>query len=149
MNMALRVLSVSFLVYRWNVKYKIAYARTMYKGYDLQAGDEIDHAIKKVFQSKKPQINEWLYIEPYNPERVIEAITYLEPISLPLVISSDIDYRQPDSIDLPDKIVQVSILRWRHKRGLEWDMPYGYLIPNKIRLFIKNTSLAETLVPLV
>ena len=55
MNQAIRILAFVKQLKDSNLRYKIAYRRTIYYGYNILNGDELDYAIYNHFNQIGPQ----------------------------------------------------------------------------------------------
>jgi hypothetical protein len=92
MNQVIRVLAFVKRLKDSNLRYKIAYRRTVYNGYDIQNGDELDNAILDCFNDKKPTTIGWKFIGidsgNLNLTHILNTFT---PRKIPLIINPRLD----------------------------------------------------------
>lgn len=92
MNQVIRILAFVERLKDSNLRYKIAYRRTVYNGYDIQNGDELDKAILDYFNDKNPTTIGWDFIGidtgNLNLTHILNTFT---PRNIPLIITPKID----------------------------------------------------------
>ncbi len=92
MNQVIRILAFVKRLKDSNLRYKIAYRRTVYNGYDIQNGDELDKAILDYFNDKNPTTIGWEFIGidtgNLNLTHILNTFT---PRNIPLIITPRLD----------------------------------------------------------
>ncbi len=92
MNQVIRILAFVKRLKDSSLRYKIAYQRTVYNGYDIQNGDELDRAIFDYFNDKKPTTIGWEFIDidtgNLNLSHILNTFT---PRNIPLIITPRLD----------------------------------------------------------
>jgi len=92
MNQVIRILAFVKCLKDSNLRYKIAYRRTVYNGYDNQNGDELDNAILDYFNDKNPTTIGWEFIGidtgNLNLTHILNTFT---PRNIPLIITPRLD----------------------------------------------------------
>lgn len=92
MNQVIRILAFVKRLKDSNLRYKIAYRRTVYNGYGIQNGDELDQAIFDYFNQKDPTTIGWEYIglDTGNLD-LSQILNTFTPRNIPLIISPRLD----------------------------------------------------------
>lgn len=92
MNQAIRIISFIKRIKDSNLRYKIVYRRTVYSGYNIQTGDELDHAIYNYLNQLNPTTISWEYIgvdtEFLNLRHILNTFTSR---NIPLIITPCLD----------------------------------------------------------
>jgi hypothetical protein len=92
MNQVIRILLFVKRLRDSNLRYMIAYRRTVYNTYDIQNGDELDQAIFDYFNDKKPTVIRWEFVEidtgNLNLAHILNTFT---PGNIPLIITPRLD----------------------------------------------------------
>jgi hypothetical protein len=87
MNQVIRILAVVIRLRDSNVRYKIAYRRSIYNGYDAQNGDDLDQAIFDFFRQKNPTQILWEFVGPYiENQDLSHLLKTFTPKNIPLII---------------------------------------------------------------
>ncbi len=91
MNRILRILFVSKNQNKIGVfRFKIVYFRDLYRGYDADAGDELDLAIKAYFDATNPTQCFWEYVGTHDDSVTTRYLNSFCQRNIPLVLSASI-----------------------------------------------------------
>lgn len=92
MRQAIRILLFIKRLRDSNIRYMIAYRRTIYNGYDIQNGDDLDKAIFNYFNEKQPTTIRWEFAGidtgNLNLSHILSTFT---PKNIPLIIIASLD----------------------------------------------------------
>ena len=92
MNQVIRILAFVKRLRDSNLRYKAAYRRSIYVGYNIEIGDEIDQAIFDYFNQKTPTSISWEFVGidtgNLNLSHILNTFT---PLNIPLIISPSLD----------------------------------------------------------
>jgi hypothetical protein len=156
MNQVIRILGFVKRLRNGNLRYKIAYRRTIYNGYDSQNGDELDQAIFEYFDDKDPTAIGWECIEIDNGTLDLTHIlnTFM-PKNIPLIISprlDDLNAMELDDLQMSNTTfsIQNRQVTLFYRTNMNDKHENWVLLPTGVRINInykRYIPLAQTIFP--
>jgi|YelNatPaOPRAMG01_1025707.scaffolds.fasta_scaffold45020_2 hypothetical protein len=156
MNQVIRILAYIKRVRDFNLRYKIAYRRAIYNGYDVQNGDEVDQAIYDYFNQKETTKIGWEYIGidtgDLNLTNILNTFT---PRNIPLIIwpsldglsAMELDNLQVNKTTFPTQNRLVTLF---YRSNMDNTHENWEWLPTQIRINInykRCIQLAQTIFP--
>ncbi len=151
MNQIIRILSLVFRFKKGNFRYKIAYLRTNYDGYNISTGDLIDNLIYQYFSAKGPAQIQREYSATYNPSADLSRFLYtFKSHNIPLVISAHIDFSSMTVFELdeikqsnkifPNQNVQITLF---YRETLNENHEYWIYLPTDVRIAVDHNQYLQ------
>jgi hypothetical protein len=157
MNQAVRILAFVKRLRDSNLRYKIAYRRTVNNGYNVQNGDELDQAIYDYFNQKGPTTIDWEYIcidtGNLNLATILNTFT---PRNIPLIISpslGSLSAMELDNLQVNNTTfsTQNRLVTLFYRSNMDNTHENWVWLPTEVRINInykRYIQLAQTIFPL-
>ena len=155
MNQVIRILAIVFRYKDHTFRYKIAYRRTYYQGYDIATGDALDVEIYSFFEAKTPTQIWWEVSEFDTGRDLSHVLNTFQPKVIPLIIGAKInpsslsqhELDQLQNRSFPNENREVTLFYRTNMTEQHEDWPF---LPTFIRISIDYryyVQLAQTVFP--